>query len=220
MGKHKYDRDRSYDDDDRDHHDGSGCVVCFAQGTLIATPSGARPVEDLAEGSLVTTMDNGPQAVVWIGHQRVAGQGSGAPVWIDAGALGNDRPMRLSQQHRIWLRDHHGRFGPRGDEVLVPAKALVGQAGVGLGACAQVDYYHLLLQRHEILFADGVPAESLLPGPVAMGTLDGASQRQIGRLFPEIAHGPTRWQPARALVRPGQWMRRHVQLQAGRAAIG
>ena len=37
--------------------------VCFAKGTWITTPSGQVPIEKLAAGDMVVTMDHGPQPI-------------------------------------------------------------------------------------------------------------------------------------------------------------
>ena len=62
----KYDDD--HHDDDDDHHDDDDDVIpCFAPGTLIATPKGEVPVENLRAGDRVITRDNGIQEIRWTG---------------------------------------------------------------------------------------------------------------------------------------------------------
>ena len=85
-------------------------AVCYVRGTSIAVPGGECAVEDIQAGDLVSTVDDGPQAVVWCGEERVGGQGNLAPIRIAAGTLGNDRdlfvsgPCRCPAGNRIWSR--------------------------------------------------------------------------------------------------------------------
>jgi hypothetical protein len=175
--------------------------VCFVAGTLIATPEGARLVEDLRPGDLVLTLDDGPRPVLWVGRRWTA-FGHGAhrhqPIVIAPGALGPGRPfaaLRVSPQHRLLLAGSGQGAQARG--VLARAKALEGRPCITQDrACTAADYLQLLLPRHAILFANGVAAESLYPGPVALRSLGEAARTGIEALFPGIsvdvlgAYGP------------------------------
>lgn len=154
--------------------------VCFADGTMILTPDGERPVESLRPGDLVVTRDHGAAPVAWVyakGWSRVeiARSRNLAPVLIRAGALGGGLPkrdLRLSQQHRVLVCGAVAErmFGAR--EVLIPAKALIGHAGVQLDLPRSgVRYHHVMLKRHEVLLANGVASESLYLGTQAIGSI-------------------------------------------------
>ena len=78
--------------------------VCFTRGTLIKTDQGERPIEELAAGDMVLTMDHGYQPIRWIGSSKRAATGDLAPILIRKGALGNDRDLRVSPQHRMLLQ--------------------------------------------------------------------------------------------------------------------
>lgn len=159
-------------------------VVCFVAGCGIATPDGPRPVEELRVGDLVETLDNGPQPIRWHHRWRVRVGARTAPVRIGAGALGPGVPRRdllVSPQHRIMVRSAIAArmFGV--PEVLVAAKKLTGLPGVAQdGGASHVTYAHFMCARHEIVFANGAPAETLYPGPearkVLAGLLDGVPQ--------------------------------------------
>lgn len=159
--------------------------ACFTPGALIRVPGGAVPVEALEPGDLVETLDNGPQVLRWTGRTRIAGNRAFAPVRFAAGVLGNDRPLRVSPQHRMlvtgWQAELH--FGE--PEVLVPARHLLHWPGVTQAPVREVDYLHLLFDRHEIIFADGAPSESFHPGS-AMLARDPALLAEIAALFPAI----------------------------------
>ncbi|MEO1422830.1 MAG: Hint domain-containing protein [Pseudomonadota bacterium] len=138
-------------------------VVCFTTGTMILTESGERPVESLAEGDLVWTQDHGLQPLRWVGATSVPATRHLAPVLIEAGALGNARPLLVSQQHRILLSgmDALCLFGEA--EVLAPAKHLVDGDRIRILSGGVVTYHHLRFDRHEIVRSNGVLSESLHP---------------------------------------------------------
>jgi hypothetical protein len=77
------------------------------------------------------------------------------PVRIRAGAIAQGQPRRdllVSPDHAIFR-----------EGVLIPARLLVNGASIVAEAdCASVTYYHIELDRHAILLADGLPAESYL----------------------------------------------------------
>lgn len=138
-------------------------LPCFAAGTLIATPRGEVAVERLRAGDLVLTLDDGPQPLRRVWHHAVRAADLAArpglrPVRIAAGALGNHRTLVVSRQHAMLI-------APPG--VLVRAIHLARHGGGRfrvLNGCRRIDYHHLLFDRHQIVLANGAPAESLLPG--------------------------------------------------------
>ena len=79
-------------------------VACFTSGTLIKTQQGDMPIEALCEGDMVLTMDRGYQPIRWIGSFKRSAQGDLAPILVRKGALGNDRDLRVSPQHRMLLQ--------------------------------------------------------------------------------------------------------------------
>lgn len=137
---------------------------CFAAGTLIATPGGERAVETLRAGDLVLTRDGGAQPILWAGGREVRGDGSHAPVRFEAGALGNRRPLVVSQQHRMLIEGWRAELTCGVDEILIAAKHLVNGHTIRIMRTSSVRYVHLLLDAHHILTAEGVPSESLFPG--------------------------------------------------------
>ena len=161
-------------------HFWNGVPVCFAAGTLIATPTGPRRVESLRPGDLVDTLDDGPQPLRWVGGWQSLMAGVALPVCIAAGTFGNSRALRVSGLHLILLEGAECELLFGEAEVLVAAKDLVGLPGVTLETRPQViSYHHLLLDRHQILLAEGAPAESLHPGPM---TLENLPLRQVAAL--------------------------------------
>lgn len=161
-------------------------VPCFVAGTLIRTPDGEVPVEDLAPGDLVETQDNGPQPLRWIGRRQVAATGAMAPVRIAAHTYGDHQDLMVSPQHRILIRDGLSELLFGEPEVLVPAKHLVNGRTVTRQAGGTVDYVHLLFDSHQVVFSAGLPTESFLPGPQTAGMFEADVLAEICGLFPEL----------------------------------
>ena len=142
-------------------------VACFAAGTRIATANGRIAIENLRVGDQVLTVAGAPDKgidlapIVWIGRRVIDCARHPAPrqVWpvrIAAGALGRRQPSRdllLSPDHAIYIGG-----------VLIPAKYLIDGASIVQVAVPAVIYYHIELPRHDLVFAEGLPAESYLAG--------------------------------------------------------
>lgn len=167
-----------------------GAITCFLAGTRISTPNGLRAVEDLECGDLVTTADHGPQKIRLILNRSLDEADLSLaphlrPILIRPGFIFAPRaPLFVSPQHRMLLRLPDGR------EWMVPAKMLAEElpnmARVAKGKRA-VCYVHLLFDRHEVIFAEGVPTESLHLGRTGIHSIDRAAQSEIFRLFPSAA---------------------------------
>lgn len=150
----------------------AGGMICFTPGTMIETPIGPRPVEDLQPGDLVQTRDSGAQEIRWAGHRRMTGARLFAmprlrPVRILEGALGTDRPnpeLLVSPDHQLLVTGKAAQALFNEPEVLVKARHLVNGADVIVEPTRRaVTYHHLLLPRHEILIANGVACDSFHP---------------------------------------------------------
>ena len=161
-------------------------IPCFAAGTRILTPSGNVPVESLQPGDLVMTQDDGPQPLRWIGRRRVAAEGRFAPVLIRAGTFGAHGDLMVSPLHRVLIRDSLAEvlFGEA--EVLVAAKDLVNDRSVRFVPGGEVEYVHLLFDRHQVVFSEGLATESFLPGPQTADSFEREVVEEICALFPEI----------------------------------
>lgn len=162
--------------------------VCFADGAFLATPRGDTPVERLRVGDLVLTADHGAQPITWMLRKtwtaaQVAANPALAPVLIRQDAFGTGLPsrdLRLSQQHRVLVQGPiaHRMFGT--DQVFVPAKSLLRLAGVTLDMPERdVTYFHVMLSRHEVVFSNAIPSESLYLGEQALRSIPRAALTEI-----------------------------------------
>ena len=134
-----------------------GTAVCFCRGTLIRTPDGDVPVEFLRVGDWVRTWSGRPRPIRWIGTGRMpvtqGHRGPAAPVIVRRGALGDDIPDRdlhVTKGHSLFI-----------DDVLIPVEFLVNHRSIVWDDRAQeVVFFHVELDAHDILIANGAPAES------------------------------------------------------------
>lgn len=152
-------------------------------------PGGVVPVEGLKPNDLVLTPDHGPQPLRWIGQRNISGRYAMAPVTFAPETLGNAQPLCVSPQHRILSDTWRTELLFGHDQVLLPARAFVGQPGVTQDPVDRVTYVHLLFDRHEIVLADDVACESLLLGEMALNTLrppDDDGTAETGALFPDV----------------------------------
>jgi hypothetical protein len=184
-------------------------TVCFTAGTRIRTAEGEVEIETLSIGDSVLTLDHGYQKIRWIGSSHCSADLLDAkpnlrPIRITAGVLGDGYPetdLTVSPQHRILVKSKIAEriFGV--NEVLVPAKKLLDLPGVEVVVDeAPVEYFHMLFERHEIVWANGMPSESLYTGPQALQALPQDAIDEITTLFPDITD--PEFVPASARVIP------------------
>ncbi len=163
---------------------------CFAAGTRIATVRGEVEVENLQVGDVVQTMDSGLKPIIWIGRNTVAGSGEFAPIRFKADAIGNVRDLVVSPRHRILMRGWQAAADMGLAEVLVPAIHLVDGDRIIIDQVAEVQYFHILFDQHEVIFSDGAATESFFPGAQVLEG-DAALRRELRALFPELFDGKT-----------------------------
>lgn len=175
---------------------GISLVICFTTGTMILTQDGEKPVETLRAGDKVITMDHGVQPVRWIGSShvtgtRLAGHPELRPVLIRKDAFGENRPeqdMRVSRQHRILVDDWRAEllFGSPGG-VLVPAFTLINDDTIRPDTPSDgVTYFHIAFDQHEVIYADGLKAESFQPAHRTLEALNPAQRQELLALFPHL----------------------------------
>jgi hypothetical protein len=140
--------------------------VSFARGTRITMATGRQvPVEEVQVGDRVLTRDHGPQAVRWTGRQTVRSEGANAAVVIAAGALNNADTLVLSPDHRLFIYQRHDAIRVGRAELLIRARHLIDGDRIVRHPGGHVDFFHLLFDAHEIIYVEGIPAESLLVSP-------------------------------------------------------
>ena len=181
-------------------------VICFARGTMITMADGStKAVEDIATGAMVKTMDHGAQELRWIGSRTVAATGHLAPIMIKEGAMGNDADLRVSPQHRMLVEGWKAELLFGEEQVLASAKHLVNGDNIYVDEGGEVEYFHMLFDAHEIVYANGAPSESFHPGELGMGSMAEESREEILDLFPELRSDNTAYGPsARTSLKAGE----------------
>lgn len=136
-----------------------GDPVCFAAGTLIATPEGETAVETLAIGDKILTASGETVAVKWIGRQSLRPVAAGEKfqaVRVARGALGDNTPSQ-----DLTLTASHGLII---DDLVIDAGVLVNHDTIRFVPSQElpdiVTYYHVETDNHEVIIANGTPAET------------------------------------------------------------
>ncbi len=148
--------------------DSNGVLTfCFLAGTRLATPDGDIAVEDITAGTMVLTASGEAKKVRWLGRSTISKIFSdplrSLPIRIAAGALGENLPARdllVSPDHAVLI-----------DDILVQAGALVNDISITRETNMPVTfvYYHVELASHDLVLAEGVPAESFVDNVDRMG---------------------------------------------------
>jgi hypothetical protein len=160
----------------------SPSVACFAAGTRILTEAGPIAVEHLTVGMQAVTATSGASApITWIGYRTVDCRRhpkplAVSPVRVRSGAFGVGIPSRdvcLSPDHAVFFND-----------VLIPVRLLVNRTSVVRETVDHITYYHVELDRHDLLLAEGLPVESFLDTDNRSAFANGGGATQ---LYPNFA---------------------------------
>lgn len=163
--------------------------VSFTRGTRITTATGEqKPIETLQVGDRILTRDDGPQEIRWIGHIVQRAVGEFAPILITAGTLNNTDDLRVSPDHRLFIYQRHDHIGAGRSELMVKARHLVNGNSVRVQEGGFVDYFQLMFDSHQIIFAEGISAETsqidtrtqaMLPGDMQSKLPGNQSRRHL-----------------------------------------
>jgi hypothetical protein len=137
---------------------------CFLKGTKIQTAEGERRVEDLAIGDLLPTMFGGLRPIQWIGRYPIKRSDPSKPWVKDA------LPVRIARSALAPNVPHADLYVTRGhslliDGVLVPAEVLINGTTITRYEAREYDeleFFHVKLESHDVIYAEGAPAETLL----------------------------------------------------------
>lgn len=137
--------------------------VSFTRGTRITLGTGEqRCVEDLQIGDSILTRNGGIQKIRWIGQSTHRAVGDFAPVRIAAGTLNNTHDLIVSPDHHLFVYQRTDHLGVGRAEVMIKARHLVNGSSVTFLKGGFVDYFQLLFDNHQIIYAEGIAAESML----------------------------------------------------------
>ena len=162
-------------------------TACYREGTRILTTVGERPIETLAIGDDLPTLFGGTRRVIWVGRRAVdltrhPRPWLAWPVRIRAGAFAPGVPARdlyVSPDHAIYA-----------DDVLIPARLLIDGDAIAPVKVDHVVYYHVELEQHDVIRAEGLTCESYLDA----GDRDSFAGGAVTTLYPEFS--ARRWEMA------------------------
>lgn len=146
-----------------------GFVPSIAKQSLIETPIGHLPIEELRRGDLVTTLDNGPQPIRWICERRVPTRGLFQPFRLRAPYFGLHQDILVAPEQRLFFESTEIEYLFGTESVLVEARHLANNVNV-IHEPALIDsihLYQLLFDNHEIITVSGCQMESLFVGKIA-----------------------------------------------------
>lgn len=182
--------------------EGTTSVPCFCTGTLIDTPSGPRLVEELDSGDLISLHEDGtntkaPVLRVFrrpVSEQELRQHPCLRPIRIVSGALGSGLPRRdllVSRQHKMLVSSQIAERITGSKDVLVAANKLTALPGIFQdNSTTKVTYFHVLLEDHQVIYAEGAPTESLFVGAHMLKCMSPAARKEIELLFPELECTP------------------------------
>ncbi len=151
--------------------------AAFGRGALIQTETGPRAIEDLLPGDMVVGEQFGLQPLRWIGQMTlVAGlpgqvEGQSQLTRISADSFGLSRPMPdllLGPAARLEHRVPDGLTRLGSDRAYVPVGTFSdGHSVIDVTPVAPVQVFHLCLDRHDSVVANGLAIEAFHPGRVS-----------------------------------------------------
>jgi hypothetical protein len=186
-------------------------IACYCRGTLIETSDGEVAVETLAIGDRLLTMSGALRPIKWIGRRSyggrfIVGREDILPIRIKAGALDDNVPLR-----DLWISPHHAMYL---NGVLIEARDLVN--GISIVQATQVEkveYFHIELETHDVLIAEGALSETFVDDDSRDMFHNAHEYRE---LHPEASPVPARYCAARP--RHGyevEAVRQDIALRAG-----
>lgn len=166
----------------------------FTPGTVILTPAGESPVENLSIGDQVVTRDRGAQKIRWIGQKvldyaHLASNPHLRPVLVRQASLSAGLPERdlmISPNHRIMIERTRTALFLSEQEALVAAKHIVDSKGIRQVDVLGVTYVHFMCDRHEVVMANGIWLESFHTADPSLGAVGNAQRNEIFELFPDL----------------------------------
>lgn len=138
---------------------GTDITLCFAAGTKILTDEGPKAIELLKVNDTVVTHKGRIATIKWIGRRRLDTSRHPRPevvlpVLIEANALLDGVPacdLYLSPDHALYM-----------DGYLIPAKALINGYTIRQVERKIIEYFHIELENHDVIYAEGTPVETYL----------------------------------------------------------
>jgi len=161
-----------------------------ASETLITTPNGDVPIEELSQGDLILTLDNGYRPLRWIESSKRLAISQLAPIQIPKRASAIARDACVSTHHQIRLADLQVQLFFAEIEILATANSEIKYFPISRDRPRFIKYFCIFLDTHQIIYSDGCPTESFDPGWSIWGELRTDTRAETLNLLPELErHG-------------------------------
>lgn len=188
--------------------DAQQLVMCLTRGTSIRTEDGEKLIEDLMVGDNVVTLDHGLQTLRWIGSRRVRAVGEMLPIRISKDVFRSGSPdadLLVSPKHRIVIRGWQAEVLFGQEEVLCTAQSLLNDTTIKRATdLSEVEYFHLLFDSHQLIYANNALTESFNPSEVVLNEIDIVVREEIFAIFPELRDNPDYYGPSVRMVVTGK----------------
>jgi hypothetical protein len=163
--------------------------IAFMRSTLITLASGMQvPIEDLKVGDRLLTRDSGAQPLRWIGRRTVRAIGPYAPVVIPKDTMGNTNDLFVSQHQRLFIYQRGIDRLTATAEMLVKAQFLVDDETIVVREGGFVDYYSLVFDQHEVIYAECIPCDSFEVNAATRAHLPEDHAEEVQSILPDISH--------------------------------
>ncbi|MEQ3626815.1 MAG: Hint domain-containing protein [Celeribacter sp.] len=163
--------------------------IAFGRGTAITLADGRQvPIERLEPGMRVLTHNHGAQPLRWVARRTVRAVGASAPVVIGRGVLGNSADLVVSQHQRLFIYQRGADRIGRSADILVKAQYLVDGGRVFIRKGGFCDWFTPVFDRHEVIYAEGIPAESLEVNDATRPGLPEEIAEQVAEQLPRLSH--------------------------------
>jgi len=165
--------------------------LAFARGTRLTLQDGSlKPVEDLTSNDALLSRDGLPSGVVGVLSEIVPAIGRTTRVVIRAGAFSNESELVVSAAHRLFVPARRSELTANGPDRMEPAFKLVNGLTITAEAGGSAEYFHVLLDRHEVIYAEGIPCESFLLDATSRAGLSETLAAQVAQCAPRLIHAP------------------------------
>jgi hypothetical protein len=145
----------------------AGPMPSISGAATVMTPKGTKALRDIRPGQMVVTQDGSLAQVRWTGAVDLPARGRYQPLRLRAPYFGAQRDILIAPDQHLQIAGSEVEYLFGEESVLAAARDLRDNTSVlAVGGLNLMRYYHLLLDRHEVIPVFGTPMESFDPGPL------------------------------------------------------
>ncbi len=165
--------------------------LAFARGTRLTTAEGHLvPIEDLSPGTRLLTRDGRAAPVLALLGDSVPAIGRATRVVIRAEAFNNETELVVTADHRLFVPGRRSEIDPHAPDRMEPARKLVNGLTITADPGGRIEVFHVLLDRHDVIYAEGIPCESFLLTGASRAGLAPHLRALVEAAAPDLVHTP------------------------------